>query len=74
MCNPWRNTAVAAFTLSMAASRSLRSTGTKDAIFMPAPRMGMRKSSFFTSTEQRPGIVGSRTGGSRLEVWFDMKM
>ena len=48
--------------------------GNKLASFMPVPNTGTRNTSFFTSTEQRPGILGIKTGGSRLETWFDMKM
>ncbi len=41
---------------------------------MMPPQMGILNNSFFTIAEVRRGIRAMVMGGSRLEMWFDMKM
>ena len=60
--------------LLMAESRLLRSTGTISARSSALFTIGIFHISRFASTDVRPGMSGTRMGGSRLDTWFDIQM
>src|SRR5579863_10003122 len=62
--------AIAISTLPSEVSGSRRSTGTNCAMRIAVAKMGMRNSSFFTRSETRRGIAGTKARGSTDEMWF----